>query len=221
MIGQMISAFGADDVAGNRPKFRKLRFQMIADTISGNCMAEYLRTRGMLANKYISNYDPVESDFGAAVLSTTGYITLRPVKKHVWEVELTQLGKQAAGEKYAHTLAADCDEWQIEFVTSKYDHLDVTGIVEDGVHAKVEASVTFVITPVGMAARKVASAVVFDIDKRKFGEHFAHGALTGRIEELLGDDLAYAAPDKDAYVKQATFTFEKYDDGWKATGTLK
>jgi len=31
MIGQMISAFGADDVAGNRPKFRKLRFQMIAD----------------------------------------------------------------------------------------------------------------------------------------------------------------------------------------------
>ena len=32
MIGQMISAFGADDVAGNRPKFRKLRFQMIADS---------------------------------------------------------------------------------------------------------------------------------------------------------------------------------------------
>jgi len=33
MIGQMIRAFGADDVAGTRPKFRKLRFQMIADTI--------------------------------------------------------------------------------------------------------------------------------------------------------------------------------------------
>ena len=33
MIGQMISAFGADDVAGNRPKFRKLRFQMIADSL--------------------------------------------------------------------------------------------------------------------------------------------------------------------------------------------
>ena len=33
MIGQMISAFGADDVAGNRPKFRKLRFQMIADKL--------------------------------------------------------------------------------------------------------------------------------------------------------------------------------------------
>ena len=32
MIGQMICAFGADDVAGSRPTFRKLRFQMIANT---------------------------------------------------------------------------------------------------------------------------------------------------------------------------------------------
>ena len=36
MIGQMISAFGADDVAGNRPKFRKLRFQMIADILDAS-----------------------------------------------------------------------------------------------------------------------------------------------------------------------------------------
>jgi len=33
MIGRMISAFGADDVVGSRPKFRKLRFQMIADRL--------------------------------------------------------------------------------------------------------------------------------------------------------------------------------------------
>jgi predicted transcriptional regulator len=32
MIGRMIRAFGADDVAGWRYSFRKLRFQMIADT---------------------------------------------------------------------------------------------------------------------------------------------------------------------------------------------
>jgi hypothetical protein len=32
MIGQMICAFGADDVAAPRPMFRKLRFQMIADS---------------------------------------------------------------------------------------------------------------------------------------------------------------------------------------------
>ena len=33
MIGRMISAFGADDVVGPRLKFRKLRFQLIADTL--------------------------------------------------------------------------------------------------------------------------------------------------------------------------------------------
>jgi hypothetical protein len=32
MIGRMIRACGADDVAALRPKFRKLRFQMIADS---------------------------------------------------------------------------------------------------------------------------------------------------------------------------------------------
>ncbi len=31
MIGRMIRAFGADDIANPRTTFRKLRFQMIAD----------------------------------------------------------------------------------------------------------------------------------------------------------------------------------------------
>jgi len=32
MIGRMIRAFGADDIATLEPNFRKPRFQMIADT---------------------------------------------------------------------------------------------------------------------------------------------------------------------------------------------
>jgi len=39
MIGRMTGAFGADDVAWSRLKFRKLRFPMIADsgsTVSKN-----------------------------------------------------------------------------------------------------------------------------------------------------------------------------------------
>jgi hypothetical protein len=51
----------------------------------------------------------------------------------------------------------------VTFSLSQYDHLDVTGIVEDGVHAKVDTTLTFRITPVGMAARKVASAIAFEI----------------------------------------------------------
>jgi hypothetical protein len=44
---------------------------------------------------------------------------------------------------------------------SQYDHLEVTGIIEDGVHAKVDASLTFNITPVGMTVRRIASDTIF------------------------------------------------------------
>ena len=114
------------------------------------------------------NYEPVQFDPHYAVLSATGYVTARPIKKYVWEVALTQLGQQAIDRpKYAHEQQADCDEWQVDFPLSKYNHLDVTGIVEDGLHAKADASLIFVITPVGIAIRKVASSVVLDTLSRK------------------------------------------------------
>lgn len=80
-----------------------------------------------------------------AVFSATGCITIRPIRKNVYDVELTQLGTGTIdGLKYAHRETADCDEWQVSFVLSKFDSLDVTGIVEDGVHAKVDTSMSFV-----------------------------------------------------------------------------
>jgi hypothetical protein len=163
-------------------------------------------------------YDPVQRGADYAVLSATEYITIKPIKKGVWDVELTERGKQnIALEKYAHEQKGECDEWQVTFPLSKYDHLDVTGIVEEGVHGKVDATFTFVITPVGMAVRKVASALVFETDKKTYGEKLATDFLDGNVKSLLGDDLVYTAPDKDRYVKQATFAFDKYDDGWKVS----
>jgi hypothetical protein len=176
-------------------------------TVSGKCYDEQV----------MQDYDPVENSKEEAVLSATAYVTLRPVKKHVWDVELTQLGHQAAGEKYAHTQKPDCDAWYVQFPLSKYDHLDVTGIVEDGVHAKVDASLTFVITPVGLAVRKVASSVILETDTKTYGEKLAQDFLSNNMTTLLGDDLVYAPQDADRYVKQATFAFEKYDDGWKVS----
>lgn len=179
-------------------------------TVSGSC---YDRT----------NYDPVQSDKEDAVLLATGYITTRSIKKNVWDVELTQLGQQALGSKYGHTQKVDCDDWQVEFPLSKYDHLDVTGIVEDGVHARVDATFTFVITPVGLAVRKIASAVLFDVEKREetkllgaeTGEKLAHQFLDREVAGLLGEDLVYLPQEADRYVRQSTFAFDKYDDGWK------
>ncbi|MGA2725712.1 MAG: hypothetical protein ABSG79_25295 [Bryobacteraceae bacterium] len=173
-------------------------------TVSGKCYNEPM----------MQDYDPVANSKEDALLSTTGYVTLRPVKKHVWEVELTQLGNQAAGEKYAHTQKTDCDAWYVQFPLSKYDHLDVTGIVEDGVHAKVDVLLTFVITPVGLAVRKVASSVILETDTKTYGAKLAQDFLSNNTRSILGDDLAYAPQDASRYVKQATVAFEKYDDGW-------
>jgi hypothetical protein len=43
MIGRMIRACGADDVAGGRTKFRKLRFQMIADSDIGGAPSYFTK----------------------------------------------------------------------------------------------------------------------------------------------------------------------------------
>lgn len=163
--------------------------------------------------------DPVQFDTDDAMLSATGYLTVGAIKKYVWDVQLTELGNQnivGAMGKYAHKQDIDCDSWQVTFSLSQYDHLDITGIVEDGVHAKVDITLTFRITPVGMAVRKVASAVAFENAKNEFGETLAEKFREDHsLQGSLSDDLETLPPDKDRYVKQATVDFEKYDDGWK------
>jgi len=98
---------------------------------------------------------------------------------------------------------------------SKFDHLDVTGILEDGVHAKVDVSFSFAITSVGMDARRVAEKYVFENDKRKYGDKLAHDFLSNSMTSLLGDELAYLPPSAKTYVKRLSVIFDKYDDGWK------
>jgi hypothetical protein len=167
---------------------------------------------------YQTNYDPVQYNAESAVLSKTGYVTIRPVKRHVWDVELTDIGRQSlAGEKYAHEQKGDCDQWQVTIPLAKYDHVDVTGIVEEGVHARVDTAITFVVTPVGMAVRRVASNVVLELDKKTYGEKLAHDFLSDKVRSLLGDDLVYLPINIDRYIKNASFPFDKYDDGWKVS----
>jgi hypothetical protein len=73
---------------------------------------------------------------------------------------------------------------------------------------------TFVITPVGLAVRKVASSVILETDTKTYGAKLAQDFLSNNTRSILGDDLAYAPQDASRYVKQATVAFEKYDDGW-------
>ncbi len=64
----------------------------------------------------VDDSDPVRSDPEYALLAKAGYVALRPVRKGVWDVELTDLGKQAIdGSPYAHEQMADCDECRLLF----------------------------------------------------------------------------------------------------------
>lgn len=112
----------------------------------------------------LNDFDPVESGAEYPMLAATGYLTVTPVRKHVWRVELTDLGKKSiAGQPYAHKQnGTDCDQWQVTLPLAKFDHVEVTGVLEEGVHAKVQIAAVFTITQVGLDARKVAEKYVFE-----------------------------------------------------------
>jgi hypothetical protein len=168
----------------------------------------------------LKDYDTIESGAEYPMLADTGYLRIKLLKNHVWRVELTELGKKSiAGEPYAHKQSGDdCDQWQVSMPLSNFDHLDVTGVLEEGVHAKVDVSFTFAITPAGMAIRQVADKYVFANDKKQFGDKLAHDFLPDNLKRLLGDELVYAPPSQNTFVMRGSVTFNKYDDGWKVDG---
>jgi hypothetical protein len=220
VAGALLLALSACSTHLTRPKAKAQLEQIAKQTQDPSGPHSILVKIGTVADceptPGLPHFDPVETDYATQVLAATGYMVVRPVKKHVWDVELTDRGNQSvAGEKYAHEQKGECDQWQVTIPLAKYDHLDVTGIVEEGVHAKVDASFTFVITPVGMAARQVASDIIFEADKKRYDETLAHSFLESDVKQFLGEDLVHTPPNKDRYIKQATFQFEKYDDGWK------
>jgi len=179
--------------------------------ITGNCGFDGLK-----------NYDSVERSAEIAALVAAGYVTVSPIKSHIWNVQLTQIGKQAVeGEKYGHEQNADCDEWQVSIPLSKYDHLEVNGIVEEGAHARVDTGAVFVITPAGSAVRKVAREVSFSIDKLSHGQDLAEKFRDSSLEQLLGSDLANLPLTENTYLKSGSVNFDRFDDGWKISPEQK
>jgi len=133
-----------------------------------------------------ANPDPSHGDKIYSRLSATGYITIVPAKGHAWNVQLTELGKKAAGERFEHLQTTDCDAWDVPVDMATVESVDVMGIVEDGVNAKVEAYIWFALTPVALAFKK--QDPTFRVESEETG-----GSFDERKE----------------------FEFVKYDDGWR------
>lgn len=161
--------------------------------------------------------DLIESNPSPWLLEKMGLITIHRVKTHVWDVKLTSLGEQSieGGNKYAHEQRGECDQWQVNVPTAKYDHVDITEILEEGVRARVDAFFTYKFTSAGEAARKLASGIVIEVGKKAYGEEIAKRYASDEVGKLLGDRVPYMDQNEHQYAFPASFQFDKFDDGWK------
>ncbi len=169
------------------------------------------------------NYDAVERNATAAALVRVGYARVEPIKPHLWRVSLTQLGEKAVdGEKYHHTTQGPCDHWQVTIPLARFDHFDVTGVVNEGSYATADVQATFFLTPVAIALRPVVDDVQYQTDVTGYGmklaDSFRDGASSSGKSILGSDDVYYASPlgkSLVGYTKTDRVKFAKYDDGWR------
>lgn len=179
-------------------------------TVSGACEDD----------ESLKNFDEVESNAEYDALADLGYLTKTQIQPHVWKVDLTDRGKSSiSGEPYAHRQGKGCEEWQVNMPMAKFVGLDISQILEDGVHAKVDVILTYAFTPLGLALRPVADKYEFEENKKKYGEQLAEtfGRSSGGFGmHALGDSELRSLPDgANEYKKTATILFSRYDDGWK------
>jgi hypothetical protein len=184
-LGGILGACGhlsrSDASSQIQEKTEAVREYPYVGTVSRNCKDLQLE-----AFMHDLNTDPIEHDKIYRLLSDTGHITIAPVKDHVWTVQLTDLGKKVAGEQFSHLQGTDCDAWVVPIDMATVDSVDIMGIVEDGVNAKIESAVWYVLTPVALAIRERDPT---------FSPNWKDG---------------------DRYLELRKFDFVKYDDGWRA-----
>jgi hypothetical protein len=105
------------------------------------------------------------------------------------------------GEPYAHKQKKACDYWQVTFPTVVLDHVEVTGIQQEGTHAKAETTLVWKPTQLGLVLKK-------QLAEQNRSEY--------ESQQILGDASFVRMPLGDTEFKTfETFPFDKYDDGWR------
>jgi hypothetical protein len=163
----------------------------------------------------LKDYDPVGTNGEYPALAAAGFIITKPIKKDVWSVELTDKGKKSIdGEPYGHRTGIDCDQWQVTMPLSRFDHIEVTGIVEDGVHAKVDVDSTFTILQAGFDLKPIAEKYIREAQSKTIRPKFLGDSTSSELHSFIGD-IADTEPSANFFVKHGSVSFTKYDDGWK------
>jgi hypothetical protein len=143
---------------------------------------------------YTTNYNPTSSlDYKALV--KLGMVTITPIA-NAWQVEFTEAGKRAVdGEPYAHTQKTNCDSWQSSLPVAVFDGIEVTGIQQEGVHAKADIAIKWKLTRLGLALKTIPEG-----DDAEMG---------------LGREFSLMPKGKGEFSQNDVAKFEKYDDGWR------
>jgi hypothetical protein len=135
-------------------------------------------------------YDGVEADDLYKGLSQAGFLTIKGTGPHAWDVSLTPVGQNGiSGEPYAHKQNGRCDYWQVNLPLAILEGFTITGIQEEGTHAKADVVLSWKPTPVGTSLKKQKPLRLHDLS-----------------------DI----PDTDQeFHTYTTASFDKYDDGWR------
>jgi hypothetical protein len=150
----------------------------------------------------VESYDPVEGDKQLRLLSQLGMLSIQSSGKHKWDVALTEEGKKSIkGEPYAHTTNKACDYSSVDFPTAEIDRVEITGIQQEGTHAKVEATLVWKPTQLGMKLKQLRE------------QHHSSEMDTVPILE----NYSFTSMPKDAveFSDYEKFGFDRYDDGWR------
>ena len=124
-----------------------------------------------------------------------GMVTIMPVA-NAWQVEFTDAGKRAVqGEPYAHAQKTNCDSWQSNLPVAIFDGIEVTGIQQEGIHAKADIAVKWKLTPLGLTLKTIPEG--------------------DDIEMGLGREFSHMPKGKGEFSENEGAAFEKYDDGWR------
>ena len=156
------------------------------------------------------DYDPTARQQGYALLKQLGAVTIEATDfKHAYQITLTDVGKKWIDDSpYGHIQTQHCDEWQVDLPVAKVTGVQVTGIQQEGDHAKVGASLCRKLTPLGetLKAQHLTDnqQVLLGL-----GTGFFLGLGTGFF-----DSHHFVRPNE--YCEFESVMFNKYRDGWQA-----
>ncbi len=154
------------------------------------------------------DYDPIARQQGYALLKQLGAVTIEATDfKHAYQITLTDVGKKwEDGSPYGHIQTQHCDEWQVDLPVANVTGVQVTGIQQEGDHAKVDASLCRKLTPLGETL-KAQNLTDNQQVLLGLGTGFFLGLGTGFF-----NSRHFVRPDE--YCEFRSIMFKKYRDGW-------